>query len=155
MRLLFSSGLFCIAMLFYSCSWDFYAYIRNPTNKVGLIDVYLLDKSGMATLPNKVKVANRVVKFKAGYRKFFEGAQNVTWIDTSHFKFEIKPNTTVDLTDMAGRFRNGAPMKNVHVTITFGDKVQTLLHGRYSRDDKFIYEHVGLSSHIIYYDMKE
>jgi hypothetical protein len=156
MRFFFSISLFCLAFLLNSCSWNFFVYIRNTSAKIAVIDVFLLDKTQMTTLPNKVTVANRVVNFKAGFRKHFDSSQNVVWIDTSHFKFYIAPQKTIDLTDMAGSFRNGYPSGAVRVIVSIDNKTDTLIIGGADyRHDKFIFEHVGLSFHILYYDIKE
>jgi hypothetical protein len=139
-----------------SCSWYYYAYIRNPTNSTAIVDVYLLDKSNLNTLPNKVRIAERVVNFKAGYKKYFEHTQNVKWIDTSHFMFEIKPNTTLDLTEMTGKFRNGGLNEHVRVIVSTEGKVDTLINGDVDdRRNKFQYDHVGLSTPLLYYDIKD
>src|SRR5688572_2618348 len=120
--------------------------------RTATIDVFLLDKTHMVTLPNRVTVANRVVNLKAGFRKYFDSSQNVVWVDASHFKFYIAPQKTIDLTDMAGRFRNGSPSREVMVTITFNNKVDTLIYeGEGTRHRKFVYDHVGLKSPILYY----
>jgi hypothetical protein len=101
------------------------------------VDVYLLDKSNLNTLPNKVRIAERAVNFKSGYKKYFEHTQNVRWIDTS------------------GRFRNGGPRKHVRVILTTEGKVDTLINGEVDdRRNKFHYDHVGLTTHVLYYDIK-
>ena len=117
MRFFFPIRLFCLAFLLNSCSWNFFAYIRNSSAKTAIIDVFLLDKTQMLTLPNKVTVANRLVNFKAGFRKYFYSSQNVVWVDTSHFKFYIAPQKTIDLTEMAGSFRNGSPTSIIKQTL--------------------------------------
>jgi len=147
--------LFAFTFFLVSCSWNFYAYIRNSTHSTATVDVYLLDKSNLNTLPNKVRIAERAVNFKSGYKKYFEHTQNVRWIDTSHFTFEIKPYTTLDLTEMTGRFRNGGPRKHVRVILTTEGKVDTLINGEVDdRRNKFHYDHVGLTTHVLYYDIK-
>lgn len=57
---------------------------------------------------------------------------------------------------MTGKFRNGSTRGNMRVIITCGNKVDTLLNGL-STDgrEKFNYEHVGLTTHILYYDIYE
>ena len=156
MRFFFPIRLFCLAFLLNSCSWNFFGYIRNSSAKTAIIDVFLLDKTQILTLPNKVTVANRLVNFKAGFRKYFYSSQNAVWVDTSHFKFYIAPQKTIDLTDMAGSFRNGSPPGEVRVTVSLDNKTDTLIYGGADyRHDKFIYEHAGLSFHILYYDIKE
>src|SRR5579872_6446414 len=84
---------------FNSCITPDYAYIRNLTNSVAIINVFLANKKEMKTLPNKVRFANQVVSFKGGYRKFLYNTLNVVWQDTSNFKFEMKPQSTADLSD--------------------------------------------------------
>jgi hypothetical protein len=156
MRFLFSIRLFCLAFLLNSCSWNFFVYIRNTSAKTAIIDVFLLDKTQMAILPNKVTVANRVVNFKAGFRKHFDSSQNVEWVDTSHFKFYIAPQKTIDLTDMAGSFRNGYPSGAVRVTVSLNNKTDTLVYGGAdTRHHKFVYDHVGVAFHVLHYDIKE
>ena len=79
MRFFFPIRLFCLAFLLNSCSWNFFGYIRNSSAKTAIIDVFLLDKTQMLTLPNKVTVANRLVNFKAGFRKYFYSSQNAVY----------------------------------------------------------------------------
>ena len=155
MRQLLLSVLLCLTLGIYSCTIPFGAYLRNMTNETAVIDVFLLDKTGMATLPNKIKVANKIINFKSGFQKFIDSSQNVTWVDISHFKLEMKPNTTVDLTDMAGRFVNSYPLEEVRIIVSTNDKVDTLMNGRfYFNHDKFEYKNVGISSPLLYYDIK-
>ena len=93
----------------YSCITYDNAFIRNLTNATATIDVYLLNTSSIKSLPNQVTLANKIVKFKGGYKKYFDNIQNVIWIDTNHFKLEIEPNTTLNLEHMLGSFVNSFP----------------------------------------------
>lgn len=154
MRLILIAGIVICLIIFCSCTILFHAYIRNATMHTAIIDVYLLDKSQMATLPNKVRVANRTLNFKGNYKKYIDSTQNVTWMDTEHFKLEIKPNTTVDLSDMAGIFINSHPSEDVRVTVSTNNKVDTLLNGR--NDFRYNQFHFKgrLFSPVLYYDVK-
>ena len=155
MRQLLLSFLIFLTFGICSCSIPFGAYLRNMTNDIATVDVFLLDKTNMVTLPNKIKVANRIINFKSGFKKFIDSSQNVTWIDISHFKLEMKPNTTVDLTDMAGRFVNSYPREDVRVIVSTNEKLDTLLNGRSNfYYNKFGFKNVGLSSPLLYYDIK-
>ena len=156
MRTFFIFLLFCSTVVLPSCSWDFYAYIINRTSKTATINVFLLDISPLKTLPNKVKVSEGVVPLKAGYRKNFDKYQNVEWLDVAHFRFIVKPNSMADLADMVGMFRNGFPRGDVRVIVATDKKVDTLINGRQGFNrEKFMYKHVGLTSHILHYDIKE
>lgn len=147
---------FISTLLLSSCSVPFCVYVRNLTSEIAVIDVYLLGKASMETLPNKIKVANKVVAFKSGFRKDFNNKQNVIWIDTTHFKFILYPNTTVDFTDIAGRFVNGYPRGNVSVIISTETKVDTLMNGREEfKQDKFQYKHLWVSLSLLYYDIQK
>ena len=138
-----------------SCSIDFNAYIRNMTDALAVVDVYLLNKEHMKTLPNKVRVANRVVSFKCGYRKHIDSLQNVYWVDVNHFQLAVAPKTTVDLTDMAGRFHNGSATENIMVTVTVGNRTDTILNGNYRQDrQKFDYKSMGFGTPVLYHDIK-
>ncbi len=109
----------------------------------------------METLPNRVKVANKIIEFKSGYRNKLDRVNNVIWLDTSHFKFTIYPNTTVDLTDMTGTFMNSHPKSNVIAYITTKSKVDTVLNGKFDFPrEKFSFKNVGISSPLFYYDIK-
>jgi hypothetical protein len=146
-----------VLLLFYgwltSCSVIFNAYLRNTTDRVATVDVYLLSKQNMKTLPNKVGVANRVVAFKSGYRKYIDSLQNVDWIDTNHFKLEMAPKTTVDLTDMAGRFRNGDALHDVRVTVTLENRTDTILYEA-GRNNQLHFKSMGFGTPVLYYDIK-
>ncbi len=151
--------LFCfcfITISFSGCTMLFYAYIRNATNTAAVIDVKLLSKSSMKTLPNRVKVADKVVVFKSGFRQNFYKTYPVTWIDTTHFSFVIMPGTSIDLTDVAGKFVNAHPREDVLVTVTLNYKIDTLINGyRDFRHEKFGYKNVGVSVPVLYYDVVE
>ena len=136
-----------------SCSIIYNAFIRNTTDSMAMVDVYLLNKEDMPTLPNKVKVANLVVPFKGNYRKYMDRFQNVIWVDTNHFTLEVSPKTTVDLTDMAGRFQNGSALYNVLVTITVGNRMDTIINGR-DESQQFDSKGMGFRAPILYYDIK-
>jgi len=90
MRQLLIIGLLITSFFIYSCSTLFDAYIRNMTSENAIIDVFLLDKTQMETLPNKVKVANRIVNFKSAYKKYIDSTQNVVWLDTNLFNWESR-----------------------------------------------------------------
>ena len=143
-----------LMIVFQSCSWEYYTYIINRTTQTATIDVFLKEKSEFKTLPNQVKVANEVVKFKWGFRQKFDITQNVSWIDTSHFRFFIKPGSTIDLNDMTGWFVNGHPTKHVEVTVTSNKKIDTLITGFHRINNTFVFKAVGLTRHVLYFDIK-
>jgi hypothetical protein len=151
--------LFLVIVCLNSCETPDYAYIRNLTNNTAIIDVFLLKKREMKTLPNKVRISNRVVQFKGGYRKYFlDSTQNVVWLDTSHFKFEINAHSTADLSDMIGAFQNSSPRNpNIRLTITSSNKTDTLLTGNGwegFRRKLFAYKHIWFGRPVLYYDIK-
>jgi len=138
-----------------SCSIDFNAFIRNTTDALAMVDVYLLNKEDMKTLPNKVRVANRMIEFKSGYRKHIDSSMTVHWVDINHFQLQLAPRTTVGLTDMAGKFHNGSATQDVIVTVTLGNRIDTILNGNYSQDrQKFDYKSMFFGTPILYYDIK-
>ena len=144
-----------ISVLLTSCSMNFNAYIRNNTDRQATVDVYLLNKENLPTLPNKIKVANQVVPFKCVYRKHIDSLQNVVWIDTNHFKLELAPNTTVDLTDMVGKVVNGSFRQEVLVTVSVGNRIDTIIKGSgQSYGRKFEYKSMGFGTPIIFHDIK-
>jgi hypothetical protein len=107
----------------------------------------------MPTLPNQIKVADRIVKFKGGYRQQFFNTKNVVWLDLNHFQLELSPNTTADLTDMTGYWMNARCICDAKVTVTAGGKTDILVDGRFFnvRHELFSY---GRKFSIIYYDVK-
>jgi hypothetical protein len=132
----------------------FLAYVRNKSTLPAVIEVQLLDKSRMRTLPNSVMVADKIVPFRAGFRQSFYIRQYVHWTDTSHFSYTVMPGTTVDLSDLAGRFVNGHPREDVFVTVTAGNIIDTLINGRQDfRNTKFGFTNVGISLPLYYYDI--
>lgn len=143
-----------IAVTFFSCQTFYDVFVRNMTNGPVTLDVYLLDKTDMKTLPNKARVADRIVRFKTGYKKYFERYKNVTWVDTSHFKFTVDPHTTVDLSDMTGIFRNGSSMRNVLITLTTNTRMDTLVNGRTFPHKDFEHKARIFSNSMLYYDVK-
>lgn len=154
MKKLFIPVTLLILLYLSSCTKFFYACIRNTSNQVAAIDVYLLDKTDLKTLPNKVRMTNRIINLKSGYKKYLDSTQTVTWIDKDHFKLQIQPGTTVDLSDMAGIFINSHPTGDARVIITTTGKTDTLLNGRLDyRHEKFNYAG-GFFSPKLYYDIK-
>lgn len=144
-----------ITIVLNSCTMPFWAYIRNMSMYPAVIDVVLLDKGSMRTLPNQVKVADTIVAFKSGFRQHFYKRESVQWIDTSHFSFTIKPGSSIDLSDLAGRFVNSFPVENVFVTVTANHVIDTLIERRHQfRHEKFGYKNVGVSVPVLYYDVK-
>jgi len=155
MRTLLLGCMFCLSMSLSSCTMPFWAYIRNTSAFPAIIDVVLLDKHGMRTLPNQVKVAHKIVAFKWGFRQNFYEWENVQWVDTSHFSFTVMPGTSIDLADAAGRFMNSYPVERSFVTVTVNGTVDTLIdRNRNFLHQKFSYTHVGLSVPVLYYDVK-
>ena len=147
----------CCMRLFSACTMPYWAYIRNISGKDAIVAVVLLRRSNMNTLPNRVKVANEIVQFKpgSGYRQFFSDYENVQWIDTVHFTFTVRPGTTADLTDMAGKFSNAHPEEDMFVTVTTGNKKDTLINGRDDfRYTKFAYKRSFFNDPVLYYDVK-
>lgn len=155
MRQILVLVLFFLISSFYSCSVVYNAYIRNMTNEAAIINVFILEKRSMYTLPNKIKIANMAVKFKGGYKKYFDETQNVIWLTTEHFKFEMKPNMTADLSDLAGKFINSHPTDEVRVTVQTTNRTDTLLNGGIDfRYNLFQFKSMGFASPVIYYDIK-
>lgn len=151
---------FCIVLTLYlflsitSCSLLFNVCIRNTTNDAATIDVYLPDKTNLKTLPNKIRVANSIINVRSGYNRHFDSTQNVTWIDIDHFKLEIRPQTTVDVSDMVGLFINGSPRGDAIVIVSSNSKTDTLLNGINDfRREKFNYTS-GFLTPRLYYDIK-
>lgn len=145
-----------MAVIFFSsCSIPFGAYLRNLTNETAVVHVFIINKQYLNRLPDRVDVANEIVKFKSGLRRKFSDQQPVKWIDTAHFIFHLKPQSSADLTDMGARFINGSPNNYIRVIVKTTSKSDTLLNGYgdfYRR--KFIYTHYGLSNPTYYYDVQ-
>lgn len=85
----------CLTSLLQSCSWEYYAYILNRTDKVVKINVNLKNLDQLARLPNKVHLSPTIVKFKWGFRSTFIETQRVEWTDSSNFSIDLKPNHTI------------------------------------------------------------
>jgi len=154
MRPMLYTMLCFIATSIISCTTLFNVFVRNTTGLPATLDIYLLDKTNMKTLPNKARVADKIVHFKAGYRKYFDSYQSVIWVDTSHFKFIMRPGTTVDLSDMTGIFVNGGNRRDILVTVTVNGKADTLVQGRNRTPDTFQFKGRIFSNSILYYDIK-
>ncbi len=144
-----------ILLLAESCSWQFQACIRNKSSSAALIDVYLLHTQDMKTLPNKIRMANQIINLKKGYKRFLDSTQNVTWIDLFHFKVNVKPGTTVDLTDMACIFINGSPRCKVILTVSSGNKTDTILNTTHFPYTRQLNYEGGFFKHILYYDITD
>jgi hypothetical protein len=144
----------CLSLSVASCSLLFNVCIRNTTNDVATVDVFLPDKTNLKTLPNKIRVANSIINVRSGYNRHFDSTQNVTWIDIDHFKLEIQPKTTVDVSDMAGRSINDSPRGDAVVIVSLNNKTDTLLNGINDfRREKFNYTG-GFLTPRLYYDIK-
>lgn len=145
----------CLTLGICSCSIPFGAYIRNMSKDPAMIDVFLLDRTSMTTAPNVIRVSNTIIEFKSGFKKKMDNSQNVKWIDLSHFRLELQPHTTVDLSDMVGTFINAYPQGDVRVTVSVNNKVDTLMNGKSDfKQEKFLVKKVGLSTALLYHDIK-
>ncbi|MCO5241459.1 MAG: hypothetical protein M9904_15530 [Chitinophagaceae bacterium] len=138
-----------------SCSWKFDACIRNLTDAAALVDVYLLDIRNMKTLPNQIRMTNRVINLERGYKRFLDSTQNVTWVDINHFRLEINPHTTVDLSDMAGIFINGTPRNKIMVIASSAHKTDTLLNGEPGFAFRKLNYKGRFFTHILYHDITD
>jgi hypothetical protein len=154
MRVLLLTILLFVAVSFYSCSLYFDAFLRNMTRETATIDVFLNKRNQWATLPNRVKTACKLVNFKSGYKKYFSETTYVTWFDSVHFQLKVSPNSTIDLSQIAGTFLNSSPTKDVRVIVSTGSKVDTLINGHSDfRHDLFKYKSKAFRP-ILYYDVK-
>ena len=143
------------AFVLSGCSMVYDAYLRNFSKEKAIVDVYIYDKKWMKTLPNQVHIANEIVAFKSGFRNKIHETQLVRWIDTSHFQFDLMPNSTADFSDMAGKFLNGGTFNKLLVIVTANNKPDTLLNRSwYSYAKKFSYKRRFFSREILYYDVK-
>ena len=141
-----------------SCSLHFWAYIRNLTNETATIDVYILDKDFRKTLPANIQTANKIVDFKNGHRRFFTDTTNVLWIDSTHFKVLVRPQTTIDFEGIAGYFLSSQPGSDIQVFVTSDQMIDTLMNGRSDfRREKFKYKQNGFipPKPLLYYDIKD
>ncbi len=143
-----------MTLCLFSCSLVFEAYVRNMTKENAIMDVFLLNTKEWPNLPNQVKTAPRLINFKSGYKRYFDERQKVTWIDINHFQVQIKSGSSIDLSDVAGRFVNSYPTQDVRVIVSTRSKIDTLLNRhRDYRDSLFGYKYKAFRP-ILYYDIK-
>ena len=154
MKFLLLTILLFVTVAFYSCSVFFDSYVRNTTEETATIDVFLIETNQWVTLPNRVKIAHSLVNFKSGYKKYFSETTYVTWLNTKHFQLKVSAGSTIDLSDIAGKFLNSHPTKDVRVIVSTSTKSDTLLNGyRDFRSDLFQYNTIAFHP-ILYYDVK-
>lgn len=133
------------------CSKLFHACIRNLSNDPAIVDVYLLNTENMKTLPNKIRMSNRIINLKKSYAGQLDSTQNVTWITPQHFQLTVYPKTTADFSDMVGVFINGNPRGDARMIVNFNGKKDTLLNGWYNfKREKFDYTGNLFSSKLSY-----
>ena len=122
----------------------FWAFLRNLTDNIATVDVYINDTNHRKTLPTNIKTANKIVEFKNRHRRFFTDTTNIVWVDSSHFKVFIRPQTTIDFEDIAGYFLNSHPLSDIQVFVSSKQGTDTLMNGRTDfRHDKFFYKQNG------------
>ncbi len=127
-----------------SCSLHFWAYLRNMTNDIAIVDVYIKEQNFHKTLPSSIATANQIVDFKNRHRRFFNDTTSIVWVDRSHFKVYVRPKTTIDFEDIAGYFLNSHPLSDLQVFVTSNKMTDTLMNGIMDfRHDKFNYKQNG------------
>lgn len=133
----------------------FWAYLRNMTNNIATVDVYIQEQNFRKTLPSSITTANKIVDFKNRHRRFFNDTTRIVWVDSFHFKVFIRPKTTIDFEDIAGYFLNSHPLSDIQVFVTSNKVTDTLMNGRMDfRDDKFNYKQNGFIRPLLYHDIK-
>ncbi len=140
-----------------SCTINYWAYIRNLTRKTALIDVFLNDLDDFKVRPTNLKTADEIVKFKKGHKNKFIDTTTISWLDSSHLQFQVRPNTTIDL-EAISFFYYSHPMTDMKVVVTTENNIDTLMTSKSDfRRDKFQYKQNGIITPrpILYYDIKE
>lgn len=136
----------------------FWAYLRNLTDSIATVDVYVNDPNYSKTLPTSIKTANKIVEFKSGHRRFFSDTTNIVWVDSLHFKVFLRPHTTIDFENIAGYFLNSHPLSDINVYVSSQQMTDTLMNGRVDfRHEKFFYKHYGFmpGRSMLYYDIQD
>ena len=149
---LFFAGLF-LTLTITSCTMLFSAYIRNMTNEVATVDVFIQEEDFRSQVPSSVKTAKQIVNFKGRYGRFFKDSTAIVWVDSSHFKVMIQPKTTVDLADIAGKFWNGRSRSRLKVLMTTNKETYVLTDSIYGYVGREKFQGVP-RKYIIYHDIK-
>lgn len=147
-----------LTTLLSSCSLRFWAYLRNLTDSIATVDVYINDTNYRKTLPTTIKTANKIVEFKSGHRRFFSDTTQIAWVDSSHFKVFLQPQTTIDFEDIAGYFLNSRPFSDIQVLVSSRQVTDTLMNGIMDfRREKFLYKHYGFipGRPLLYFDIQD
>jgi len=127
------------------------------TNDTATVDVYIREPNYRKTLPSSISTANMIVDFKNRHRRFFKDTTNILWIDSSHFKVFIRPQTTIDFENIAGYFLNSHPLSDIQIFVTSKNIIDTLMNGRTDfRQDKFKYKQNGFipPRPLLYHDIE-
>ena len=129
------------------------------TNEIATVDVYIQEQDFRKTLPSTIRTANKVVDFKNGHRRFFNDTTNIVWVDSSHFRVFIRPQTTIDFEDIAGYFfLNSQPVSDIQVFVSLNQMTDTLMNGRMDfRREKFNYKQNGFipPKPLLFYDISD
>lgn len=147
-----------LTLILSSCSLRFWAYIRNLTNDIATVDVYIQEPNFSRILPSNIRTANQTVEFKNGHRRLFNDTTQIVWIDSLHFRVFVRSQTTVDLEDIDGYFMNSHPTSDIKVIVTSKQAIDTLMNGRMDfRREKFSYQQNGFipPKPLLYYDIKK
>lgn len=153
MKSLLRLSIFFLLLFCCGCSKRFHACIRNLSQHPAIVDVYLLNTTQMKTLPNAVRVANRIINIKKAYAGQMDSSQLVHWVTTTHFQLTVKPQTTVDLSDMVGMFVNGRPRQDARLIVSVNEIKDTLYNGMFHfQREKFGY-HGSVFNPKLYYDI--
>ncbi len=134
----------------------YWAYLRNLTDSTAIVEVYINDTTHRNKLPTTINTANKIVEFKNGHRKYFTDTTNIVWVDSSHIKVFIKPQTTIDFEDIARYFLNSYQLSDISVLVSSKQFTDTLMNGRTDfRHDKFVYKRNGVipPRPLLYYDI--
>ena len=133
-----------------SCSINYWAYIRNLTNKTATIDILLNDSRSFKTRPTILNTADQIVTLKSGHKKLFVDTTGIVWLDSAHLQIQIRPKTTIDLESLSS-FYYSRPLNDMQIVVITHQTIDTLMKSRTDfRRNKFQYKQNGFI-----YDIQE
>ena len=121
---------FLIFILFLvSCSRTFNGLIRNGTEQSATIDVYLIRKNKMHSLPNQVRIGKYLDNFKKRDLDSVNSIDTVDWIDLNHFRYTIRPKSVLLLQDLGIILENGLVFSDVIAVFKSGGQTDSIKAG--------------------------
>lgn len=120
-----------VSIFFVGCTIPAEIFFRNFSGEKVRLQASLVDRRWFDKLPNKLNFYNLSSKKRQFYGEWRANAF-VTWVDSSTFYIDIPAFTVIDIADVSNGLTLGAKQPDIVLTMSSGNKTDTLTTGDYS-----------------------